>query len=53
MKERVALDWGIRERGAFAGSTLYTALVKTIPELYGRNSSKPYREPALMDGAEP
>jgi hypothetical protein len=37
MKERVALDWGIRERGAFAGSTLYNALVKTIPELQGGN----------------
>jgi len=37
MMETVALDGGMRERGAFAGSTLYNALVNTTPELQGGN----------------
>lgn len=44
-----SLNAGIRERGAFAGSDLYSVLVKTIPELRGRNNSKSRREPALTE----
>ncbi len=51
MKERVA-SGKYQERDAltevFAGSILYGPLVKTIPELWGGNSSIPHREPALM-----